>query len=226
MQIDFAIAGTSLPTYEVEIWTKGGTNNQTLGTKVATLTKPTTALATGLNSFTSASGVRLNASSGYFVLVDLSSAGTNWSIRNTASNAEDAGAAAGWSIFDSGAFRNRANTGAVLSPIDESRRIAIKGFANSPKLVGNTGATGLTVVGSRFDYAQAFTTGSNAGGYKLTRVDIRMLGGSGTAPSYSVSIHSDSSSLPGTSLGTLSNPPSGPAPPGSPNMTLQAAAST
>ncbi len=65
------------------------------------------------------------------------------------------------------------------------------------------------VVG-HFDYAQKFRTGSAAGGYRLTRVDIRTLGGSSAGPTHSVSIRSDSSNPPGTSLGTLTNPGSWP----------------
>ena len=73
------------------------------------------------------------------------------------------------------------------------------------KLVSNTGQSSV-FSGLNADYAQAFTTGSNdAGyaGYKLTRVDLRMRDGGGTTPVYTVSIHSDSSNSPGTSLGTL-----------------------
>ena len=72
----------------------------------------------------------------------------------------------------------------------------------SVKLVGNTGETSTNV--NFVDYAQAFTAGSSSAGYKLTRVDLRMNSGTGgTAPTFTVKIYSDSSSLPGTSLGTL-----------------------
>ena len=87
------------------------------------------------------------------------------------------------------------------------------------KLVGND------VGGSRFDgnlawdRAQAFTTGSHALGYKLTRLDLRMRNTAAAEPTYSVSIHSDTStgcgggitSCPGTKRGTLNNPSSLPA---------------
>ncbi len=81
------------------------------------------------------------------------------------------------------------------------------------KQVGNTSSTtgNITFIGNQ-DMAQAFTTGSSAAGYKLTRVDLRMKGGSGTAPTYNVTIRSDSSGSPGASpLGTLTNPSSWPA---------------
>ena len=71
------------------------------------------------------------------------------------------------------------------------------------KLIGNQGQTtqGQLVF---LDRAQAFTTGSNTnGGFVLTRVDLRMRSGSGNAPTFTVSVHNNSSGKPGTSLGTL-----------------------
>ena len=54
------------------------------------------------------------------------------------------------------------------------------------------------------DRAQRFTTGSAAAGYRLTRVDLYLRATS--APTYTVKIYNDSSGVPGTSLGTLTNP--------------------
>ena len=60
-----------------------------------------------------------------------------------------------------------------------------------------------------FARGQPFTTGSHANGYKLTGVELSLTRPSaGAAPSYSLSIHSDSSGNPGASLGTLTNPAS------------------
>ncbi len=72
----------------------------------------------------------------------------------------------------------------------------------SVKLVGNTSATsaGNNMAG---DNAQQFRTGSRDLGYRLKRVDLTMRDGTGTLPSFTVKIHSDSSGSPGTSLGTL-----------------------
>lgn len=81
------------------------------------------------------------------------------------------------------------------------------------RLVGNTGETDsreplpFELALSALDWAQAFTTGSNVAGYKLTRVDLRMQSTSALAPVYSVSIRSESAGRPGGSLlGTLANP--------------------
>lgn len=62
----------------------------------------------------------------------------------------------------------------------------------------------------RWDMAQAFTTGGSSFGYTLTHMDlvVAKTSDSEPLPTYSVSIHSESSGNPGTSLGTLTNPAS------------------
>ena len=76
----------------------------------------------------------------------------------------------------------------------------------STTLVSNTGKSTASGGGnSNNDHAQAFTTGSNSGGYKLTRVDIRFGTVAGTRPGYSVEIWSDSSGAPGSLVATLNN---------------------
>ena len=83
------------------------------------------------------------------------------------------------------------------------------------KLVGTTGQTENTSdTNSRFinDRAQAFTTGTNATGYTLKRLDLPMSYNghtNPTAPAYTVKIHNASGASPGTTvLGTLTNPAS------------------
>ncbi len=77
-------------------------------------------------------------------------------------------------------------------------------------LVKNTGQTQVT--SNPFftkDFAQAFTTGSNTTGYKLTGLDIRLEQSSGTATTYTVAVVNDSAGSPGsTVVGTLTNPSS------------------
>ena len=61
--------------------------------------------------------------------------------------------------------------------------------------------------------ANQFTTGSNPSGYIISKVGLKIAGDSGTVPR--VSIYSDNSGRPGTSLKVLTNPstiPPGPAP--------------
>ena len=77
------------------------------------------------------------------------------------------------------------------------------------KLVSNTGQANSGLLSSfSNDLAQAFTTGSNAAGYKLTRADMQLRDATTTAPTYSVHIYSNSSGSPGNSIGTLTNPAS------------------
>ena len=75
------------------------------------------------------------------------------------------------------------------------------------KLVGNTGQADSGTASFDNDHAQEFITGASSRGYKLTRVDLEMTQ-SGTAPTYTVSIHQDAPGSPGTKLGTLENPTS------------------
>ena len=78
--------------------------------------------------------------------------------------------------------------------------------------MSNTGKSGSFASNFGNDVAQAFTTGSNASGYRLTRVDFKIsYAGGGATPSYTVKIHSNSSGRPGTSIGTLTNPATLPA---------------
>ena len=73
-------------------------------------------------------------------------------------------------------------------------------------LVSNTGQTdGTTGSLASFDQAQAFTTGAHAAGYKLTGVDIQFSGVTSGA-SFAVSIWTDASGSPGTSVGNLTSP--------------------
>ncbi len=79
----------------------------------------------------------------------------------------------------------------------------------SSELVGNTGqaahATDRLLVA---DFAQAFDTGSNAGGYKLTSVKTTIVGNSG-GPTYTAKVflaHDNTGHPTGDSLGTLTKP--------------------
>ena len=81
--------------------------------------------------------------------------------------------------------------------------------AQTQTLVSNVGQN-TQGNGSLFDFdqAQAFTTGSNSAGYTLTSVKIDMGSEAEYATAFTVSVYSNSSGVPGTSLGTLSNPAS------------------
>ncbi len=79
---------------------------------------------------------------------------------------------------------------------------------SSTKLTGNIDEPRSFTRSWIEDHAQAFTMSDNPDGYKLTEVgiDLRVHNPGGTAPAYSVSIHSNSGGSPGSILGTLTNP--------------------
>ncbi|MYE12995.1 MAG: hypothetical protein F4X99_15350, partial [Gammaproteobacteria bacterium] len=80
---------------------------------------------------------------------------------------------------------------------------------SSVKLVGNTGQATHSSTSFQNDMGQAFTTGPNATGYKLTAVDLDIHDPGGTPPGYRVRIMSDASNNPGAAiLGTLTSPTS------------------
>ena len=79
-------------------------------------------------------------------------------------------------------------------------------------LVSNTGQTPVSEGDLAGDNAQAFTTGSNSGGYRLTRVEIPLRRTTTEEPTYTVTIRDASGNNPGsTVVGTLTNPASLPA---------------
>ena len=75
-------------------------------------------------------------------------------------------------------------------------------------LVSNVGQPNTVArVTFQRDLALAFTTGTHAGGYTLSRVDVQIQRVSTTAPNYAVEIWAASTyPLPSTRLGTLENP--------------------
>ena len=80
----------------------------------------------------------------------------------------------------------------------------------SAKLVSTTGQT-VTAATINVDFAQAFTTGSNSGGYVLTRVDWKFKRDgpdSLTVAEHDVQIYQDSSGSPGTLVAELTSPAS------------------
>ncbi len=77
----------------------------------------------------------------------------------------------------------------------------------SVTLIGNSGQTASGAVTLGFDLAQAFTTGSNSAGYKLTSVQV-FIGTGGSPPGHEMKImNDDGSGKPGsTKVGTLTGP--------------------
>ena len=152
----------------------------------------------------SGDGIRLDAGTKYWVVLDVSTGGSDSHVQVLVSNDEDSGGPAGWSVAN--AYRFRPNAGSTWTGQSNNvLGLAVWGDEIHPLMVSNTGPGGVTQE-SLFtvDFAQNFTTGSGTGGYKLTRVALRLKSSATTTPVFSVSVQGDSSGLPdGTSLGTL-----------------------
>ncbi len=186
------------------------------GAVVATLTKPGT-ISAGTNSFTH-SGVALAANTTYWAVLDVTLVllpGAN-TIQNTASDAEDAGGADGWTIADDGHYRTW-NTSGAWTSFSQSRKITIHGTAvetvETETFVANTGQAdgGTSFLGN--DFHQAFTTGGSSFGYTLHSVEVEFstIDSAFSSSALTASIHAASGGSPGSSLGTLTNPASFPA---------------
>ena len=191
------------------------------GAVVATLTNPAymDVSADTVFSFAAPSGgVALDADTTYWVMLDVTSAltGVN-ALRTPASDGEDAGAVAGFSIANA-SYRRDAFTGTAWTAqaAGYSWGIGINGSVNPPpppppsSLVKNLGQN--TAGGQSFghDFAQAFTTGGNVSGYTLASVDVRFrrLSDSSvfSSPKITAAIWSDSGGAPGAAVTALVNP--------------------
>ena len=84
---------------------------------------------------------------------------------------------------------------------------ALAAAQTSVTLVSNEGQSADGTANFALDLGQAFTTGGSRDGYKLTSVRLFLHRiATGNAPQLSVRIHQDSSGVPGSSLGQLTNP--------------------
>ena len=212
-QIDIdmsTVAGT--PDYSVSIHSD---SSGSPGSSLATLTNPST-LSVGTNSFTaSGDGIKLHAYTTYWVVFD-SQTNNAGSMLEVSESREDVGAAAGWSIgdtsrrraFDSGAGFSTTSSEIMHFAVHARPEPGAGPVPSGVKLVGTTGQTSSGNITFNFDAAQAFTTGPNSQGYKLTRVELDFSALDADQSAYTVSIHSNSSSAPGSSLATLTKPSS------------------
>ena len=143
-----SFVGAGVP--RVRIFTTGGDGNP--GESLYELTNPSSIVNGALNTFTAPAGAVLLKETRYFAVFEQASGATSYRVGATASNAEDAGKATGWSIADESRFRSsntwRANTAVQL-------RIAVRG-ADAPASAAPTVANALldrtAVVGSDFSY--------------------------------------------------------------------------
>ncbi|MDE0607756.1 MAG: hypothetical protein OXH78_11450, partial [Acidimicrobiaceae bacterium] len=125
-------------------------------------------------TFTSA-GIDLAASTTYFLVIDMGSAHAASGLRTTASDSEDSGALAGWSIGDSLLTRGFASTGSWTTNAP-SLKVGFAGVATEagpPNFVGNLGQADGASAALGNDFAQAFTTGGYSFGYYLLSVRVQ-----------------------------------------------------
>ena len=146
--------------------------------------------------------IQLDANTTYWLVLDVSADTSDAKLYHTSSDAEDEGKVQDWSIANTS--RNRAFGGNAWTgtPDDDSLQLVIFATPNPTTVaVGNYGQPDGSDATLDKDHAQAFSTG--AYGYRLTQVDLEMLLSSGTAPTYTVKVHSDSSGEPGGEVGEL-----------------------
>ena len=201
--------GSGTPAYTVTV-RSNASGGRPSNTVLGTLTNPALQSGDHVGFFTApGGGIDLGPNTKYWVVVDVSTADGSSFMWRTTGDAEDAGAAAGWSIDDTSQDRTAGSTN--WNSNAAAMKIAVHGSARIPwatprGLVSNTGQSGGSPWRFVNDFAQAFTTGGIAAGYRLTGVDI--LFGLAGAPTYTVSIRSDAAGDPGASLTTLTNPAS------------------
>ena len=152
-------AGYTLTSIEVQISTSGTIDSAVVrktdpntGDLVATLTGPSTGstVGTGAQTFTAPSGTSLEPSTEYFVVFESGSGANSLTFSVTNTDAEDASAAAGWSISDSGHFRNRTQTG-NFTPFIGSKRIRVNGTINAIATNASPTVTGVALTSVPFN---------------------------------------------------------------------------
>ena len=128
--LDFSHAGTTDPPHTVTI--QGATpGSGPDGTVLATLTNPGS-ITTGVQTYTaSGTGIALAADTTYFVVLDSRETTMVFGIGLLTADAEDSGAAPGWSIADAAFARAWDSTGAwTANTSGNSAQIAVHGRAN------------------------------------------------------------------------------------------------
>ena len=131
-----------VPTFEVKIHEESGGRP---GREVGTLTRATAVVDGVLNGWTTNSGIDLDPNTTYFLVIHGAgdSSDSPGDLRNTASDSEDSGGAAHWSIGDRSFHKNQ--TATSWTDFSQSKMIVIKGFAKFGPFP--TAPTGLTAIG-------------------------------------------------------------------------------
>ena len=132
------------------------------GTSLGTLTNPTLPATDARDDYEfTHSGIDLAASTTYFIVVDVGTSNTLYTIYNTNSDAEDTGGATGWSIGDSSLYRSQSSTGSWTTWV-ESKRISMTGTVKGGTT--NNAATGAPVVTGTAQVGELLTVNRPATG--------------------------------------------------------------
>ena len=127
------------------------------GTSLGTLKNPASVASDGIAAFTaSGAGIDLEKETTYFVVVDVTT-GTSGNIQNTSSDAEDAGAAANWSIGNASVFRNK--RGGSWGSWAQSKKIRINGTVKAGAGATDADLTGLVLKNAADDSAVTLSPG-------------------------------------------------------------------
>ena len=126
-------------------------------TSLGTLKNPASVASDGIAAFTaSGAGIDLEKETTYFVVVDVTT-GTSGNIQNTSSDAEDAGAAANWSIGNASVFRNK--RGGSWGSWAQSKKIRINGTVKAGASASDADLTGLALKNAADDSAVTLSPG-------------------------------------------------------------------
>ena len=136
------------------------------GTVLATLTDPPSRIvsAESLTFTVPGQGLHLDPNTQYWLVLDLTGSISQLNtIGNTSSDAEDAGAASGWSIHNQGHYRTSGSTGSWTT-IEVSRIISINGDVRDPLPECDTASDGAYIVPADWQlHPQASTPASASG---------------------------------------------------------------
>ena len=118
------------------------------GTPLHTLTNPSSLTASATNTFTAAASATLAANTTYAVVFEVTSGSATTSLAHTNSNAEDAGAASGWSIANQRRQKQGSAVWSVPSTSFLKPMIAIRGTAETGTPPPSTPTVSIARVGA------------------------------------------------------------------------------
>ena len=207
-------ATATLSTIGASIWTE---SSGVPDTKVGDLSSEPPGTERPNMTFTNADGIRVEANTTYFVVLDSDGSGFGaYNIDSFEGDDEDSGGASGWSIGNGSVGRTSTGSDTWAHSDDASIQLTISGTAVSVDvLISNinqgTEATRTTQNINGSDFAQSFTTGTHSGGYTVTDIGVWVapLTATATLSTIGASIWTESSGVPDSKVGDLSSEPLG-----------------